>query len=182
MRFNTTDFNPSDEETTPQKPLDLAPLNFALDEFSTKKEEFNKLKQSLINDFRVFLETLAQDIFINIPQLKAISWLQYTPFFNDGDECTFRIRDIIYYNFIPENGFFRYAEEIHEEEYPADYWACSDYDLHESNLSKEAISFLKDFDSTINQNRDFIKEIFNDHSKISWTANGIVIDHYSDHD
>ena len=182
MRFNTTDFNPSDEQPAPQKLLDLAPLNLALDNFDTKKEDFNELKKRLIHDFRVSLETMAQDIFIHIPQLKAISWIQYTPYFNDGDECTFRMRDLIYYNFIPENGYFRYAEEIDDDSYPEDCWAYSEYDLQKSNLPKEAVEFLKKFDATINQNREFMKELFNDHSKISWTVNGIVIKDYSDHD
>lgn len=184
MRFNTTDFTPSDDNT-PASIVNLAPLNQALVEFTAKKAEFNQLKQNLINDFRVSLETMAKDIFIHIPQLKAISWQQYTPYFNDGDECTFRIREIIFYNFIPQDGYFRYAEEMedeHEGEYPEGSWAYSSSYLKKTTLSKEAVEFLNNFNRTINQNREFIKEIFNDNSTISWTENGIEIEEYSDHD
>jgi hypothetical protein len=32
-------------------------------------------------------------IFANFPEIKAISWTQYTPYFNDGEECVFSVGD-----------------------------------------------------------------------------------------
>tara|TARA_R110000868_G_scaffold9099_1_gene46036 strand:+ start:1058 stop:1450 length:393 start_codon:yes stop_codon:yes gene_type:complete len=59
-----------------------------------------QIKQTL-EDFaekkRVFIEQLRQEfpgilapLFQNSDELESISWTQYTPYFNDGDECTFR--------------------------------------------------------------------------------------------
>lgn len=36
----------------------------------------------------LFADTFAQN-----PYVKAMVWYQYTPYFNDGDACTFRLRD-----------------------------------------------------------------------------------------
>lgn len=175
MRFNT-------ETTNDNTTQNLQSLTSSLNDFSTKKQAFNEMKNKLIQDFRESLNGLAVEIFKTIPQLKAISWIQYTPYFNDGDECVFSIREVIFYNFIPDR-YFRYAEEFEDDEYPENYWAASDYELNKNKttLSKEEIAFLKQFESTINQNREFIKEIFGDHSKIIWNADGITIKDYSDH-
>lgn len=177
MRFNTE--TNQDNNTSGQN---LDALNNSLNQFETKKEAFNEMKQKLINEFRESLNGLAVDVFKNIPQLKAISWLQYTPYFNDGDECVFRVRDLIFYNFIPER-YFSHAEDMDDEEYPDTYWAAGEYELNhnKTTLSKEEIAFLNNLESTINQNREFVKEIFGDHSQIIWTADGIVVEDYSDH-
>lgn len=178
MRFNTEQ---SDEQPQNTPAIgDISLLNQSLVDFGVKKTAFEKMKKDLINDFRQSLNLLATDIFKNIPQLKAISWIQYTPYFNDGDECHFSIREIIYYNYIPDS-YFRYAEEFDDEEQAEGTWAYTDYDLKKTDLSEDVIAFLKKFDSTINGNREFIKEIFGDHCKIVWTAEGVKITDYSDH-
>lgn len=180
MRFNTEGFTPSDEPTT-VAPINVTALNQALDDFTEKKAEFNKLKEQLIENFRQSLNDMAKEIFTTIPDLKAISWYQYTPYFNDGDECRFRIAEVVFYNFVPDRPF-RYAEQIDDDEYPEGSWAYSEYSLKESNLPKEVIDFLSNFDTTINANREFIKEIFGDHSIVSFTINGIEVSEYTDHD
>lgn len=174
MRFNT--------ETSNNTVQNLESLTASLKDFETKKEAFNQMKKKLINEFRESLNSLAGDIFKTIPELKAISWIQFTPYFNDGDECVFSIREVIFYNFIP-NRYFRYAEEFEDDEYPENYWAAGDYELgkNKTTLSEEKIKFLKKFETTINQNRDFVKEIFGDHSKVIWNADGIKIEDYSEH-
>lgn len=180
MRFNTEGFTPS-EQPKVVVPIDVAPLNKALEAFTEKKDDFNRLKAELIENFRQSLNDMAKEIFVTIPELKAIAWYQYTPYFNDGDECTFRIREVVFYSFVPDRPF-RYAEQIEEDEYPEGSWAHSEYSLKKSQLPKEVIDFLSNFDTTINENSEFIKEIFGDHSIVSFTANGIEISDYTDHD
>lgn len=177
MRFNTETTNENNQTTN-----NLDALTASLTDFETKKQAFNEMKQKLINEFRDSLNGLAKDIFQNIPQLKAISWIQFTPYFNDGDECVFNIREVIFYNFIPDS-YLRYAEEFEDEEYPENYWAAGDYELgkNRTTLSAEEIKFLQQFETTLNQNREFIKEIFDDHSQIIWTSEGITVKDYSEH-
>lgn len=178
MRFNTGN---SDQQSQPESTaVDISSLNQSLVDFGVKKAAFEKMKKDLINDFRQSLNVLATEIFKNIPQLKAISWIQYTPYFNDGDECRFSIREIIYYNYIPDR-YFRYAEEFEDEEQAEGTWAYTDYELKNTDLSEEVIAFLKKFDSTINTNSEFIKEIFGDHRKIIWTVEGVQTQEYDNH-
>lgn len=193
MRFNIENSDKQSDNTsvsmgniqTPveilQKPVDVSSLNQFLTDFSSKKEIFEQMKKNLINDFRQSLNTLATEIFKTVPQLKAISWIQYTPYFNDGDECRFSIREIIYYNYSPEQ-VLRYAEDFDEEDHIDGQWAYNEYDLNKANLSSEVIDFLKNFESTIYSNLEFVKEIFGDHTKIVWTIDGVNTTDYSNHD
>ena len=38
-------------------------------------------------------KALLSPVFENFPEVNSISWTQYTPYFNDGDECTFGVRN-----------------------------------------------------------------------------------------
>jgi hypothetical protein len=51
-----------------------------------KKEISNKIKNNLEGVFKSFFETY--------PEVKTIHWLQYTPHFNDGDECVFSVHEL----------------------------------------------------------------------------------------
>lgn len=34
---------------------------------------------------------IVKDIFVGFPNIESFSWTQYTPYFNDGDECNFTV-------------------------------------------------------------------------------------------
>lgn len=51
--------------------------------------------------------------FDNVPALKAIAWNQYTPYFNDGDECVFCVNDPAFIREIDEEDF----EQLLDGEY-----------------------------------------------------------------
>lgn len=42
------------------------------------------------------LTLLLNDFFDKNSNIKTIHWLQYTPYFNDGDECVFSVYDIFF--------------------------------------------------------------------------------------
>jgi len=81
-------------------------------DFSNKKVEFDEMKRRLIEDFRASLNEMASNIFIAIPQLKTIHWHQFTPYFNDGDECIFNIRTMFFYNHTPT----QYIRDLYDYE------------------------------------------------------------------
>mgnify|MGYP000573623665 CR=1 FL=1 len=58
-------------------------------------EKLNSLREAyrseLVNTFQSTLQYAAQEIFEADPGVKGISWVQYTPYFNDGDPCTFGV-------------------------------------------------------------------------------------------
>jgi hypothetical protein len=58
---------------------------------------------SAYEDMQKIMKTKIQEMmkeefskfFKEVPEVKAIGWVQYTPYFNDGDECTFSKDDFL---------------------------------------------------------------------------------------
>jgi hypothetical protein len=65
-----------------------------------KLETLRKLKKEydamLKKEGKNILKDLFKNVFETVPELESIRWYQYTPFFNDGDACTFGIHGIYF--------------------------------------------------------------------------------------
>lgn len=154
------DFNEIQEKMTNKK----LELEFLLRQFNEKlKEEFHHLIAAF------FEETGVQ----------AVCWTQYTPYFNDGEECIFEINDIYYVleGFNPE-----------ELENPYNY---EDDDLYKivppyRRWSKDAVKHpLRDicdtFSDIIRMNEGLMKDMFGDHTAVYLTKDSVLTEEY-DHD
>ena len=56
---------------------------------STLKEKIESLNNELRTQFKAALKQETDKIFNKYPDLEAITWTQYTPYFNDGEPCEF---------------------------------------------------------------------------------------------
>lgn len=101
---------------------------------------------------------LAKQLFVDYPVIETISWVQYTPYFNDGEETIFSAN----LDSFQINGDDRWDAEYHKR-------GCDKkvYDAVEE--------FLNAFDE------DDYKDLFGDHVKITLTAKEILTSEY-DHD
>jgi len=62
-----------------------------LEDYSAMKAEFQKkAKVALHEEFKNFFESY--------PEIKSIVWNQYTPYFNDGEECVFSVNSASFTN------------------------------------------------------------------------------------
>jgi hypothetical protein len=110
-----------------------------------------------------FLEA-ANVIFDKYPNLESFSWYQYTPYFNDGDECVFRANTEY-----PEVTFTDGTSldtNDGDDENPAD----------EAKVAKE-IKAVEDFLAQFEE-EDY-RQMFDDHSRITVTRKGIDQEEYS---
>lgn len=149
------------------------------------QKDLKTLKAEIAEEFKQNLNELFQDFFKTVPIIKAIGWTQYTPYFNDGDECVFNVN---------EPGFLStYAGDIDDE--PDFLYGSGDIyisrkgvvayndnpELNEK-LSPHATDimemeqFITDADNT-----EFFKEVFGDHVRIIVTHEGIDVEEY-EHD
>ena len=174
-------------------PKTIKELHQDLISFSDKKLEFEEMKRHLIESFRQSLNEMASNIFIAIPSLKTIHWHQFTPYFNDGDECIFNVRTMFFYNHTP----YQYIRDLYDyqdvqEENPnkSDTDWCFELDNYSLNkdlekakkfLSSEEVNFIENFSKTIRSNKEFVQEIFGDHCIVIFNQNGITIEDFSDH-
>jgi len=57
-------------------------------------------RKELAAPLRSTLFERMQRVLIELPEIDSIEWNQYTPYFNDGEECTFSVHEL---RFVPVN-------------------------------------------------------------------------------
>jgi hypothetical protein len=121
------------------------------EQFSAFKAQVEDLREQLQKTGEKFLLENFKDTFKKYPQLDRVSWTQYTPYFNDGEECTF-------------SSHHKWAEiEGEGLEYGA-----AEYE----DIKKFINDFLSQFDD------ELLKSMFGDHAQIVITKEGISVEEY----
>ena len=71
-----------------------------LEQLADSFKELNALvegaRAQMKSDCRAFIEQAAQELFKIAPEIDHVYWTQYTPFFNDGEPCSFNVHDFYY--------------------------------------------------------------------------------------
>jgi len=164
-------------------------------DFLTIKEQMKKLKDEARKKVKNFFIKGMNKIFETYPEVKSVSWTQYTPYFNDGEACTFSANvEYFYVNGSDKYGdtMWGYDEEDFEGETVLKYDEL-DYDWHtdagtgkrkkvykhpdsKSLKIHDAISgFLKQLDD------DDYKTMFGDHAMVIVKKDEVVVEEY-EHD
>lgn len=146
-----------------------------------KQEEIRKMKQEMLEASNKIFTDLTKTIFEDHPKLESFGWSQYTPYFNDGETCTFSVNtDYIYINgqpadeadWINETKITNYGTWNREKrQYEGRIEVANlDYDPELAKITDEVKEFLSNFDE------DFFLSQFGDHAEITITAEGVSVD------
>ena len=169
-------------------------LKEIVDQMKTARERMRQEGQEALTE-------AFQEFFRSHPEVKAIQWTQYTPWFNDGDTCTFSVHDWEL-KVDPETLSRELREEY--EQYAEDYGSGYSYgeqcyaSLLESisgrhswrkrdntrNLTPAEMGVLEDFNalqSACREEEDLLKEVMGDHCLVTVSADGIDVSEY-EHD
>lgn len=131
------------------------------------KEEFQQKAEAAIVDY-------LKGFFERLPQVHSIQWKQYTPYFNDGDPCTFRLGNVnalLIAN--PDT-----AKEPDEEDEDYDEDEDEDYENRSDTLSSwsdkypQVAAELKKIDELFGEIEDQIEQIFGEHVKVTVFRDG----------
>ncbi len=141
------------------------------------KTYFDEMKQK-IKDFRVKMEQEGKQFFLESskilfdenPKLLKFAWHQYTPYFNDGDECVFSAA-LDYPNILVEDGGEGFDEDSWLDEEP--YFTKEEEDTEQAKLHKVVVEFLSKFDD------DDVKMLFDDHCQVVVSRDGVEVEEYS---
>lgn len=152
---------------------------------SNLQERFNQLIEAQ-QELKKKFQTEAQDMFKEVtkeffeknPAITAVVWTQYTPYFNDGDPCVFRVGDVIFTNapddelenVSPWGEYEGDLEDVWVETYVKHLSNDSGIDLESCNLISDMIG-SKDME-------DIMLAMFGDHAKVTATKNGFDVDEY----
>ena len=151
-------------------------MNFTA--FNTLIEEYNKMRQEFSKKCQEEINVLFQGIFKEFPELNVIKWNQYTPYFNDGEECIFSVNDPIFSNCDPDD------ENLSSYDYEGDdenVWAMDGYNHDDKSIPKGLPDVYKKLERIIQSDAmaDVMKDAFGDHAEITVSRSGIKIEEYS---
>ena len=151
-----------------------------------KQKEIKKLQKEILDISVKIFTDLTKIIFEKYPKVKSFGWNQYTPYFNDGDTCTFSVNtNWIYINgisvddsdWVNETTITNYGTWNREKKMYEGRTEVPNlnYDEELSKASDEISEFLSNFDN------EFFMSQFGDHVEITVTAEGVSVDEY-EHD
>jgi hypothetical protein len=159
-------------------------LKERLNKIDQIREDLKKAEKSASKD----IMNLLKELMVNNPLIAGVRWSQYTPHFNDGEECVFSIND-------PEFKFNLGAPISEEDDVYNNQGWYNDYNIDDKFFEKrsdllnykqvaECKKGLKDIQTVFEKLKDMeytIKSMFGDHMQITVTADGVETEEY-DHD
>jgi hypothetical protein len=151
-------------------------------ELKNAQKEIQQKMAAMKVELKVLGEKLfkegAQDIFDAFPRLRSFSWTQYTPYFNDGEECIFGVH--------ADYGMrFRFANEAkvsdstYFEEDGTGYTELS-YKVRrgEQEPTEDEAAMLAATELVTGVDEDTMKSLFGDHVEVTITREGIETTEY----
>lgn len=139
-------------------------------------EELKVLKKAYDDKLRkegeAAVKEAFKDLFEKFPELELIWWTQYTPYFNDGDVCTFRVNE--FYSVFSDP-----TDPEGETDYNDDYndtWSLkSAKDPRKKKIGKAVEELENELP------RDVMLSVFDDHVKVVANRKGFTVHDY-EHD
>ena len=122
-----------------------------LSTLKAKRAEIAKQEAELLKESEKLFKKAVKDLFKENPTLESFSWTQYTPYFNDGDTCTFSANT----DYPDVNDISEYDDDGEGRKY-------------DEELAKNVTSFLSNF------NEDDYESMFGDHVKVTITKDGKI--------
>jgi len=174
-----------------------------VEQIKAELEAFNKKKQALVEQLRKEFPAMFKELFEQSEIIKSVSWTQYSPYFNDGDECTFGANtDNLYVNgedsyelkFVSPHNYGKLKtnedvvnNDILVEKSDRSYYKGRqigqdglvinpDYNEKESNIYNQFVEILTSIPD------EFLEDLFGNHAQVTINSDGTIsVDGY-DHD
>ena len=136
------------------------------------QQQIRTLRKEVAERVKAQLATVFFEIFANNPKLKWVRWTQYTPYFNDGDTCVFRVHQDLDCNF--DGKEFEWMSP----------WLFSERNTHSDKSQypeglEQALTPF--FELLAGVDDQVFLDIFGDHMHVTITADGIDTEYY-EHD
>lgn len=137
------------------------------EELQAKKAEISK---QISKEGKEQLEQVFFNYLNENPKYHGVCWTQYTPYFNDGDECVFSVNNPSFViEEIPDG-----ADDLDD----GDYYGDSEKTV--SEYTDEHKTAIRKFTSAVFAgNNDVFHLVFGDHIRVLYTlAHGFEVDEY----
>ena len=139
------------------------------------RDEVRQRTEEIATIGREAFHEMAQAVFVDHPILKAFRWAQYTPYFNDGDECTFSVREPHYRFSEVDEGNDNVVEE--EDDWVSVYtWRYRDTPVIEPTPQIRAALAVEAFIGQFEQ--EDLQMFLGDHIEVVITRDGVATEDY----
>lgn len=144
-----------------------------LNELSNQVKSFEDRQAQLMKELADSAEPIIRaglkGFFDQFPEVRTLMWHQYTPYFNDGEECVFRVREVS----VKVEG--KSDAEYEDDDYEWDTsWTFRD-------TNKALSQGLQSLNAQLKKLEGILQKVFGDHAKIIATREKITIEAY-DHE
>jgi 5'-deoxynucleotidase YfbR-like HD superfamily hydrolase len=140
-------------------------------------EQIKQKKSELDNEVKEFFNSFMKQIFEENPEILLVSWTQYTPYFNDGDPCVFRVNEpciAVEKHESEEQADDSYEEFIEYEDYV--YPIFSRWDSEDDHEKYEDL--LGKIEEILSEVESYLQNIFSDHSRVIAFKDKVVVEEY----
>lgn len=166
-------------------------------EFMSKIEEMNskivQMKKELMEEGQKAFHASIKDFFEKHPKIHMFSWVQYTPYFNDGEPCEFGVHEAYmltksgHHAWVNESEGYYDLESYVPLEVDWDSYKASDYknktyvltEYADEMTVEEVTAAKKDLDAIMSLPEEVFQALFDDHVKVTVTKDGIDTDEFS---
>lgn len=148
----------------------------ALDKLSEAAAKIQEVKRQATETAVAILKPALKEFLAENPEIKTIAWSQYTPYFNDGEECIFSVNS---------PSFSTAKLDTHPDSYDGDEEVVS-FEAYSNNKYNEYVSSAAykacyDLGELLESLSDELKDVFGDHCQVIVNEDGIFVEQY-DHD
>lgn len=135
--------------------------------FQNAKAQMKEFQEKMKQEGKDFFLKISKELFEQNPKLIKFGWIQYTPYYNDGDPCEFSAH-VDYPKMLID------GED--ESEFDEERWCSRDEkETEASQICDKVTEFLSQFDD------EDMELLFGDHCEVIVTREGVEVESY-DHD
>lgn len=149
----------------------------AASKYEELREKVKEMRAAMKKEGHMIFTEMAKDFFFKYPNVESFGWRQYTPYFNDGDTCTFSVHADA--DYVEVNGVAGYDVEI-----PGGltYQYQGNNDLYYTER-KKALNVHNEVSDLLNvfEDEDMLA-FFGDHTKVTVHRDGSVDTDDFEHD
>lgn len=119
----------------------------------------------------------ALDVLFAVDGVKAVVWTQYTPYFNDGDPCTFGINFTGVVVDPAPSGATSY--ETVDDEAGNEVPVFDTYDIRNAPGAEALARLMKNMEGDLDSYEDVFLKAFGDPARVIARPGGFTVEHYS---
>jgi hypothetical protein len=135
-------------------------------------EEINKLRKEYVEKSTELFKNFLKEFFENNEDVESITFTAYTPYFNDGDACTYSVGDAYLK--------FKETSEFYSKDNGQDYCNGHDdlYSIPYEGYNKEKLKeIFKEANKITSLPSDLMYNIIGDHAEVLITRDEMKVSH-----